>query len=135
MGKINITATQILATRFYLLVIASTVAFLFMHHTAPIVIDWKYYFLSSLIVVFFPLLMYQLAVVKLGSIIVSFLEPLTPVLTYFLQVLIGDYRFNIITVLLLLMSSGAVIMFVGIEQNIMRSKNLVPEKNVLEPTI
>lgn len=135
LGKINITATQILASRFYLLVIASTIIFFFMHHSTPVVIDWKYYLLSSLIVVFFPLLMYQLAVVKLGSIIVSFLEPLTPVLTYFLQVQIGDYRFNIITITLLLIASGAVILLVKIEQNIMHAKKNLQEKNALEPTI
>lgn len=121
MGKVGFSVTQILATRFYLLTAVVGVALLFTHH-APIVVDWKYYFLSSLMIVFFPLLMYQTAIRELGTLLVSLLEPFSPVLTYILQVLVGDYRFNIPMISLLLLSCLAIVWFVRIEQNIQRKK-------------
>lgn len=121
MGKVGFSVTQILATRFYLLTIVGGVAFLFVHQ-APIVIDWKYYFLSSLVIVFFPLLMYQAAIRELGTLLVSLLEPFSPVLTYILQVLVGDNRFDIPMVGLLSFSCLAIVWFVRIEQNIQRKK-------------
>lgn len=129
MGKANFSVTQILATRFYLLIIVSSVAFFIIPHTAPIVIDWKYYLLSSFIIVIFPLVMYQTAIKSLGSLIVSLLEPFTPVFTYILQVLVGDYQFNLLTALLLVASSTAIIWFVRVEQNISRQKRLAGEMN------
>lgn len=124
MGKAGFSVTQILATRFYLLIIVSSVAFFFIPHTVPVVIDWKYYLLSSFIIVIFPLVMYQTAIKSLGSLIVSLLEPFTPVFTYILQVLVGDYQFNLLTALLLVASSTAIIWFVKVEQDISREKRL-----------
>lgn len=121
MGKVGFSVTQILATRFYLLTFVAGLVFLFMNH-GPIVIDWKYYLLSSLVIVFFPLLMYQTAVRELGTLLVSLLEPFSPVLAYVLQVVIGDYRFNITMISLLLFSCLAIIWFVRIEQNIQIKK-------------
>ena len=117
MGKVGFSVTQILATRFYLLTLVGGVVFLFMNH-GSIVIDWKYYLLSSLLIVFFPLLMYQTAIRELGTLLVSLLEPFSPVLAYILQVAIGDYRFNIVMVSLLLFSCLAIGYFVRIEQSI-----------------
>lgn len=127
MGRAGFSVTQILATRFYLLTLVSGVALLLTHHHAPIVIDWKYYFLSSLIIVFFPLLMYQTAIRELGTLLVSLLEPFSPVFTYILQVEVGDYRFNLLTISLLILASAAVVWFVRIEQNIRRAKYLAAD--------
>ena len=124
MGKAGFSVSQILATRFYLLIIVSLAAFCFIPHSAPVAIDWKYYLLSSLIIVIFPLVMYQTAIKSLGSLIVSLLEPFTPVFTYILQILVGDYQFNLLTVILLIGSSTAVIWFVRVEQNISRKKRI-----------
>ena len=124
MGKVGFSVTQILATRFYLLTFVGGVVFLFMNH-GPIVIDWNYYLLSSLLIVFFPLLMYQTAIRELGTLLVSLLEPFSPVLAYILQVMIGDYRFNIIMVSLLLLSCLAIVWFVRIEQAIQRKKHFI----------
>ena len=128
MGKAGFSITQILATRFYLLIIVSAIAFFIIPHTTPVVIDWKYYLLSSLVIVIFPLVMYQTAIKSLGSLVVSLLEPFTPVITYLLQISVGDYKFNIFTIILLLISSGAVIWFVRIEQKIAREKRLLGVK-------
>ena len=124
MGKAGFSVTQILATRFYLLTLVGGVVFLFMNH-GPIVIDWKYYLLSSLLIVFFPLLMYQTAIRELGTLLVSLLEPFSPVLAYILQVVIGDYRFNVIMISLLLLSCLAIVWFVRIEQAIQRKKHFI----------
>ena len=124
MGKVGFSVTQILATRFYLLTLVGGVVFLFMNH-GSIVIDWKYYLLSSLLIVFFPLLMYQTAIRELGTLLVSLLEPFSPVLAYILQVVIGAYRFNVIMICLLLLSCLAIVWFVRIEQAIQRKKHFV----------
>ena len=82
--------------------------------------------------VFFPLLFYQAAIRELGSLIVSFLEPFTPVLAYFLQVAIGDTRFNIVTLILLAIASSSIIWFVRIEKRRSDQKIIVATKNNLE---
>lgn len=117
MGKVGFSVTEILATRFYLLILVGGVIFLFMHH-GLITVDWKYYLLSSFLVVLFPLLMYQTAIRELGTLLVSLLEPFSPVLAYILQVVIGDYRFNITMISLLFLSCVAIVWFVRVEQNI-----------------
>lgn len=132
MGKAGFSVTQILATRFYLLIMISIIGFFFVPHSMPVVIDWKYYLLASLIIVIFPLVMYQTAIKTLGALIVSLIEPFTPVITYLFQILVGDYQFNLLTVILLIISSSAIIWFVRIEQNIARTKKLVREKNIRE---
>lgn len=132
MGKAGFSVTQILATRFYLLITISSIAFFIFPHSQQLVIDWKYYLFSSLIIVIFPLVMYQSAVRSLGALIVSLLEPFTPVITYFLQVFVGDYQFNLITAMLLIISSCAVMWFVRIEQKIGPEKELMDEGNTLE---
>ena len=124
MGKVGFSVTQILATRFYLLTLVGGVVFLFMNH-GSIVIDWKYYLLSSLLIVFFPLLMYQTAIRELGTLLVSLLEPFSPVLAYILQVVIGAYRFNVIMICLLLLSCLAIVWFVRIEQAIQRKQHFI----------
>jgi drug/metabolite transporter (DMT)-like permease len=135
MGKANFSVTQILATRFYLLIIVSGIAFFFVPDSVPVVIDWKYYLLSSLVIVIFPLVMYQTAIMALGALIVSLLEPFTPVITYLLQIAVGDYKFNLLTVILLVVSSSAVIWFVRIEQNLARAKRLKTNENTLGQAI
>ena len=117
MGKAGFTVTGILATRFYLLIVVSAVALLFFHSATPILqeIDWKYYLLSSVVIVFIPLLMYQIAIRELGTMIVSLLEPFSPVLTYILQISIGYGRFNLLTLIFLVLASAAVVWFVRIE--------------------
>lgn len=131
MGNAGFSVTQILSTRFYLLIATSGILFFLLPDAAPLNIDWSYYLLSSLVIVIFPLVMYQTAVKKLGVLIVSLLEPFTPVMTYFLQISIGDYRFNLLTILLLVMSSGAVIWFVRIEQSTARMRNIVEKEQVI----
>jgi drug/metabolite transporter (DMT)-like permease len=121
MGKAGFKVTQILATRFYLLTLISGAALLFTHH-GIVIIDWKYYFFSSIIIVFFPLLMYQIAIRELGTLLVSLLEPFSPVFTYILQVAVGDYRFSALTISLLIFSCAAVVWFVRIEQRIQQKK-------------
>ena len=121
MGRAQFSITEILATRFYLLTFVGGIAFIFVHPTA-IVIDWKYYFLASFVIVFFPLLMYQAAIRELGTLIVSLLEPFSPVVTYVLQVVIGDYRFNMLTIALLTLACMAMVWFMRVEQNIKRAK-------------
>ncbi len=117
MGKAQFTVTGILATRFYLLIIVSGASLLFFHPTPLTLqsIDWKYYLLSSVIIVFIPLLMYQIAIRELGTMIVSLIEPFSPVLTYILQVSIGYDRFNLLTLLLLALTCAAVVWFVRVE--------------------
>lgn len=128
MGKAGFSITQILATRFYLLTFVSGVALIFIAQHAALVIDWKYYFISSLVIVFFPLLMYQGAIRELGTLIVSLVEPFSPVLTYILQVSIGDYRFNFVTITLLMLASAAIVWFLRIEQNIAQEKYFLQEE-------
>lgn len=126
MGKAGFSISQILATRFYLLVIVSSVAFFITAPNEPIAIDWKYYLLSSLVIVFFPLIMYQMAIKSLGTLIVSLLEPFTPVITYFLQVLLlGAYQFNLLTFSLLTIASGSIIWLAGVEQNMARKNDRI----------
>lgn len=122
MGKAGFSITQILATRFYLLTFFSGIALVFISRHIPILIDWKYYLISSLVIVFFPLLMYQAAIRELGTLIVSLVEPFSPVLTYILQVLMGDYRFNFLTIILLTLASTAIVWFLKIEQNVTKEK-------------
>lgn len=128
MGKAGFSVSQILATRFYLLILTGVIGFFIAPHAMPVVIDWKYYILASLVIVIFPLMMYQTAVKALGALIVSLIEPFTPVFTYLLQILVGDYHFNFITVALLVMSSIAIIWFVRIEQNISQAKKMIENK-------
>lgn len=125
MGKVGFSVTQILATRFYFLAIFGGVVFLFTNHAPIVAIDWKYYLLSSVVVVFFPLLMYQTAIRELGTLLVSLIEPFSPVLAYILQVIVGDYHFNIIMITLLLLSCMAIIWFVRIEQKIQGKKHFI----------
>ena len=117
MGKAKFTVTGILATRFYLLIIVSGVALLFFHPATLTLqgIDWKYYLLSSVVIVFIPLLMYQIAIRELGTMIVSLLEPFSPVLTYILQISIGYGRFNPLTLTFLALACAAVVWFVRVE--------------------
>ncbi|MCX7123628.1 MAG: hypothetical protein NTV32_08215, partial [Gammaproteobacteria bacterium] len=116
MGKAKFTVTGILATRFYLLVFVSAIALIFFHPVAILQeIDWKYYLLSSVVIVFIPLLMYQIAIRELGTMIVSLLEPFSPVLTYILQISMGYGRFNLLTLIFLALASAAVVWFVRIE--------------------
>jgi drug/metabolite transporter (DMT)-like permease len=131
MGKAGFSVTQILATRFYLLIAVSIIGFFLLPDSAPIVIDWKYYIFASLIIVIFPLVMYQTAVKTLGALIVSLIEPFTPVFTYLLQIFVGDYNFNLTTIVLLVVSSSAIIWFVKIEQDVAqaRSMNLALSKS------
>lgn len=124
MGKAGFSVTQILATRFYLLTLVSGLAFLLLHHHGVIAMDWKYYFLSSIVIVFFPLLMYQLAIRELGTLLVSLLEPFSPVFTYVLQVAVGDYHFHMMTISLLILLSAAIVWFVRIEQNIRNQRQI-----------
>jgi drug/metabolite transporter (DMT)-like permease len=135
MSKAGFSVTQILATRFYLLVAISSFAFLIIPHSTPIVIDWKYYLFATLIIVFFPLIMYQTAIARLGPVIVSLLEPFIPVLTYVFQTITGDNEFNFLTISLLGISSIAIIWFVRIEQKLAREKNLLRQENTLEQAI
>lgn len=127
MGKVSFSITQILATRFYFLALFGGIAILLTHQEA-IHIDWGYYLLSSVIIVFFPLLMFQAAIRELGTMLVSLLEPFSPVFTYILQVAVGDYQFHMGTILILLLLSAAIVWFVRIEQNI-RNKKIDAELN------
>jgi drug/metabolite transporter (DMT)-like permease len=113
--KAGYTATQVLATRFYFLVIVSVLILLFTARPTPLHIHWQYYLLSTALVVLLPLLMYHLAIESLGALIVSFVEPFTPVLTYFIQVIVLHYRFNLLTMVLLTLSSGGIILLVRME--------------------
>jgi drug/metabolite transporter (DMT)-like permease len=117
-GLAGFSATQILATRFYLLVLVSGGIFFFSQHSHSVAINWSYYLLAAIIVVLLPLLTYQLAIKSLGALIVSFIEPLTPVITYFLQIFILGYRFTILTLILLLISSATIIWLVRTEQKV-----------------
>ena len=67
--------------------------------------------------------MYQAAIRDLGTFIVSLLGPFSPVITYLLQILIGDYQFNFLTFTLLILASLAVIWFVRLDKNTKRLKN------------
>lgn len=119
MGNVGFTITQILATRFQILVIASLAAFLFTTQHTSIIIDWKYYFLASFLVVFLPLLTYQAAIKALGALLVSFLEPFTPIITYFLQIAVANYQFNPMRFCLLILTCIAIIWFVRIEHKML----------------
>lgn len=118
LSKSGFSVSQILATRFYLLIIVCGIILAFTAAHEVIAIDWKFYFLSSIIIVFFPLVMYQAAIKALGSLIVSIVEPFTPVITYFIQISVGGYQLNWLTVLLLLIASGSVIWLIRLEQNL-----------------
>jgi drug/metabolite transporter (DMT)-like permease len=118
------SVTEILATRFYLLAIFGFAMIFFSSSHTEILqqIDWKYYFLASLIVVFFPLIMYQVSVKAIGPLQVSLLEPFTPVIAFFLQIATGSYSFNLITLSLLILSCVGVIWLVKTEQNLTTKK-------------
>lgn len=124
MVKVGFSATQVLATRFYLLTILGALLWVFTKHGVPVVIDWKYYFISSLIIVFFPLFMYHIAIKALGSILISFAEPITPVFAYFLQVIVGGYKFNLLTIILLSLACVSIVYLLRIEQKISINKNI-----------
>lgn len=117
MGRCGFSITQILSVRFYLLIIAAGIG-LFFVPSSELQIDWQYYFLSSLVIVIFPLVMYQAAIRDLGVMLVSLIEPFSPVITYILQVALGWYLFNWITMALLILSSLAIVWFVRTEQKI-----------------
>lgn len=124
MGKAGFSITQILATRFYFLTIMSGLALFFVPHAiGDIVMSWKYYFLASLVIVFFPLIMYQAAIRELGTLIVSLLEPFTPIATYVLQVITGDYHFNLPIIITLIVACTAMMWFMRIEQRVKLEKN------------
>jgi drug/metabolite transporter (DMT)-like permease len=130
MGKAGFTVTGILATRFYLLILASGMSLLFFHPTAIMQgMDWKYYLLSAIIIVFIPLLMYQIAIRELGTMIVSLLEPFSPVLTYILQISLGYGRFNPLTLTLLVFACAAVVWFVRVEHQMRHGTTAAAKKN------
>lgn len=124
MDMAKFSVTEILATRFYLLAIFGTIMVFFSSSHTEILqqIDWKYYFLASLIIVFFPLIMYQVSVKAIGPLQVSLLEPFTPVIAFFLQIVTGSYSFNLVTLSLLTLSCVGVIWLVKIEQNLSTKK-------------
>jgi drug/metabolite transporter (DMT)-like permease len=123
LGQAEFSVTQILATRFQLLVLVGIVGLLTTHQQVAIHIDWRFYLLSSLIVVFLPLFMYQTAIKLLGSIQTALLEPFAPVITYFLQVIVfGQFIFNALSLILLVLLSGLIIWFVSIEQRLVRKR-------------
>ena len=121
MGRCGLSITQILSTRFYLLILISGISLLFLS-PEEFQIDWNYYLFSSLIIVILPLLMYQAAIRDLGVMLVALIEPFSPVLTYILQVSIGLYFFNVLTIIFLGISSLAIAWFVRIEQKIQEEK-------------
>jgi drug/metabolite transporter (DMT)-like permease len=110
--------SQVLATRFYLLVTVCAILLFFYGKVSVADIDWKFYLLSSLLIVIFPLVMYQAAIKSLGPMIVSIFIPFAPILAYFLQVLVGGYPFNLITILLLIMISASVIWLARLRQGL-----------------
>lgn len=116
------SATQVLATRFYLIIIVAAGGFWLFPSSMPTHIDWHYYLLATLIVVIVPLFMYHIAIKELGSLLVSFVEPFTPVITFLLQITLLHYRFNLVSLLLLCLSSLTVMWLVSIEHRLAKQK-------------
>lgn len=121
-------ATQVLATRFLLLIIVSGIFLAFSKPLQTSTFEWAYYPLSSIVVVFLPLLTYQLAIKSLGALLVALIEPFTPIITYFLQISFMHYSFNPIFLLLLILSSTSVLLLLRSE----RKNNLAVNKHELE---
>ncbi|PHQ80929.1 MAG: hypothetical protein COB66_03555 [Coxiella sp. (in: Bacteria)] len=133
---VGYTSTQILATRFYLLVIVSLIVLFCYGHATPIHIAWKYYLLSTLLIVILPLLMYHLSIESLGALVTSLVEPFTPVITYFLQIFFLGYRFNIVTLFLLSIASVGIIVLARVEHNATSKKQrAVKLKDEVEQSI
>jgi len=103
MNKAAFSISQILAIRFYILIIICGIILM---STAPInvlaEIDWNLYLLSSLLIVILPLIMYQGAIKTLGSMSVSLFIPLAPIFAYFISVWVGNILFNFTMLILLL---------------------------------
>ncbi|MCD6047065.1 MAG: EamA/RhaT family transporter [Gammaproteobacteria bacterium] len=128
-SKAGFSVKHILATRFYLLILVCGIALFFTTKGNVFSdIDWKFYLFSSLIIVMFPLVMYQTAIKALGSLIVSLFIPFAPIFAYFLQIMVGSYRFNFFTAILLLLVCCGVIWFARLRQRLAIAKNSSKEK-------
>ena len=114
-GHAGFTPTQILATRFYMLVLASIIILVFTKPALPAHLDWHYYLLGSVIIVLLPLLLYQTTIQHLGSVITALFESFTPVVTYFMQIAVSHYRFHLTTFLLLLFANLMILWLVRVE--------------------
>lgn len=127
-SKAGFSVRQILATRFYLLILVCLIT-LFFTAKGNIFssIDWKFYLFSSLLIVMVPLVMYQQAIKALGSLMVSLFIPFAPIFAYFLQVMVGGYRFNIFTVIFLLLVCCSVIWFAILRKKLTIVKTVVTE--------
>lgn len=129
LNKAGYNATQVLATRFYLLVIMSVLLLVLTDPTVSFAhIRWKYYLLSTALVVLLPLLFYHLAIENIGSLIVSFIEAFTPVITYFLQIIFLRFNFNWLSMCLIILSSIGIVILVRTEhkERIKKSQEDIP---------
>jgi len=104
--KANFTVSEILAVRFYFLIIVAVAVALFSHSfNAMHWSDLKIYSFSAVIVIILPLVIYQKAISHLGSMVVSVLIPFTPILAYFMQLMIRQYPFHLGVLLSILLCS------------------------------
>jgi drug/metabolite transporter (DMT)-like permease len=98
-SKAGFSVRQILATRFYLLILVCAITLFFtVKNNLFAEIDWKFYLFSSLLIVMLPLVMYQQAIKALGSLMVSLFIPFAPIYAYFIQIMVGGYQLNIFVV-------------------------------------
>lgn len=94
LSKTNFTVKEILAVRFYLLVLVSILISIY---TKALEFNWKtlqLFSVSAVVIVFLPLVIYQKSIQHLGSLTVSILIPFTPVLAYFMQLSLHKYHYN-----------------------------------------
>ncbi len=94
LSKAKFQVKEILAVRFYLLVLTSILISIY---NKTFEFNWQtlqLFSVSAVIIVFLPLIIYQKAIQHLGSLTVSILISFTPILAYFMQLTLHKYRFS-----------------------------------------
>lgn len=96
MHKNNFTATQVLAMRFYLLLIISLVMSVHGNMLMATLhnISWITFLGLALLSSVLPLFFKQQAIIFIGAQKISYVMPFTPVAAYGIELLTGAYKFN-----------------------------------------
>lgn len=118
--KGGFAVSEILGTRFYLLLLATLGIAVWTDELSHIELaDFKDYGLAALFIVIIPLFVYQKAIVHLGAFTVATYLPLTPIMAYFIELYKGKYDFERSTFIALMICSIAMC-----AMNIIKHKSL-----------
>ena len=101
--KAKFNVKEILAIRFYFLILFGLIVAIATHRFQFNFQTLKLFSLSTVIIVILPLVIYQKAIQHLGSLTVSILIPFTPILAYFMQLVLHQYQFHIGTLMAILL--------------------------------